>query len=233
MAITWPLSLLWRRTTSDSAQLPPGGVVLAANHVSVLDPVVLAHHLLLDRDRAPRFLVKSELFQGSGLVARVLCGAGQIPVDRDSVDAAKALDAAVDALAAGELVVIYPEGTVTRDPARWPMAARTGVARLALQSGAPVLPLAQWGTQGALRTLLRPFPRRTACLRLGAPVDLSAFAGRPLTAEVLRDATDAVMDALTAEVAVLRGEPAPTARFDPRAGARHRPARSGGTRRTA
>jgi hypothetical protein len=81
--------------------------------------------------------------------------------------------------------------------------------------------------------VLRPFPRRTACFRLGPPVDLSPFAGRPLTAEVLRDATDAVMDALTAEVAVLRGEPAPAERFDPRAGAGSGPVAFDGTRRTA
>ena len=228
LAVTWPVSQLWRRTGSGAEHLPPGGVVLAANHLSVLDPVVLAHHLLLDLDRAPRFLVKSELFRGRGLVARVLCGAGQIPVDRDTPDAALALDAAVEALARGETVVIYPEGTVTRDPGHWPMAARTGVARLALESGAPVLPLAQWGAQDALRTVLRPFPRRTASFRLGPPVDLSALTGRPLTAEVLRDATGAVMAALTAELEVLRGEPAPSTRLDPRSA--QRPT---GERRTA
>jgi 1-acyl-sn-glycerol-3-phosphate acyltransferase len=226
LAVTWPVSLLWRRVWSGQEHLPAGGVVLAANHLSVLDPVAVAHHLLRDLDRAPRFLVKSELFRGSGLVARVLCGAGQIPVERDTAEASKALDAAVAALGRGETVVIYPEGTVTRDPRHWPMAARTGVARLALQSGAPVLPLAQWGTHEALRTVLRPFPRRTAAFRIGPPVDLSAFAGRPLTAEVLRDATDAVMDALTAEVAVLRAESAPAVRFDPRAGAGRRNART-------
>jgi len=232
LAVTWPLSLLWRRTGSGGEQLPAGAAVLAANHLSVLDPVVVAHHLLLDLDRKPRFLVKSELFRGSGLVARVLCGAGQIPVDRDTADAASALDAAVDALSRGELVLIYPEGTVTRDPALWPMAARTGVARLALQSGAPVLPLAQWGAQRPLRTLLRPLPRRTAAFRIGPPVDLSGFLDRPLTAEVLRDATDVVMDAITAGVSVLRGEPAPARRFDPRSGAAAR-GPADGTRRTA
>ena len=231
IAVTWPVSQLWRRSGSGRQHLPAGGVVLAANHLSVLDPVVLAHHLLLDLDRAPRFLVKAELFRGSGLVARVLCGAGQIPVDRDTADAAKALDAAVDALSRGETVVIYPEGTVTRDPDLWPMAARTGVARLALQSGAPVVPVAQWGAQSPLRTVLRPLPRRTARFRLGPPVDLSDFAGRPLTGEVLRAATDVVMDALTAEVSVLRGEPAPARRYDPRVAAPG-PA-SGVERRTA
>ena len=233
LAVTWPLSLLWRRTCSGRDHLPAGGVVLAANHLSVLDPVVLAHHLLRDLGRAPRFLVKAELFRGTGLVARVLCGAGQIPVDRDAVDAAKALDAAVEALSRGETVVIYPEGTVTGDPDLWPMAARTGVARLALQSGAPVLPLAQWGAQRPLRILLRPLPRRTACFRIGPPVDLSVFAGRPLDAEVLRAATDVVMDALTAEVSVLRGEPAPTRRFDPRSGAADPAPVTDSTRRTA
>jgi 1-acyl-sn-glycerol-3-phosphate acyltransferase len=154
-------------------------------------------------------------------------------VDRDTADAARALDAAVEALSRGETVVIYPEGTVTRDPAKWPMAARTGVARLALQSGAPVLPLAQWGAEGALRTLLRPLPRRTARFRIGPPVDLAAFVGRQLDAELLRAATDVVMDALTAEVAVLRGEPAPARRFDPRSGAGRGAPTADDARRTA
>jgi 1-acyl-sn-glycerol-3-phosphate acyltransferase len=218
-----PALLMWRREASGREHLPPtGGVILAANHISHLDPIAVTDHVLYDLQRAPRFLAKNTLFAGNGLVARVMRGAGQIPVHRHTADASKALDAAVEALTAGETVVIYPEGTVTREPDKWPMLARTGVARLALLSGAPVLPLAQWGVQEILDTYrrpgLNPFPRRTLRFRLGPPVDLSPYAGRPLSTEVLREATDRVMDAVTAELEVLRGEQAPALRYDHRGG---------------
>lgn len=224
IALIKPFSTaLWRRESSGREHLPAtGGVILAANHISLADPAVLCDHVVFDLGLTPRFLAKSEMFVGSGLVARVMRGAGQIPVHRETADAAKALDAAVAALAAGETVVVYPEGTVTRDPGKWPMVGRTGVARLALLSGAPVLPLAQWGAHEVHDSYrskgFHPFPRHTARFRLGPPVDLSRFAGRPLTAEVLREATEAVMAALTAQVEALRGETAPASRHDPRAG---------------
>jgi 1-acyl-sn-glycerol-3-phosphate acyltransferase len=226
--------LLWRRESTGLEHLPrDGGVILAANHISHVDPIALCDHVLYDLRLVPRFLAKSSLFKGRGLVATVMRGADQIPVHRHTADASKALDAAVDALGRGETVVLYPEGTVSRDPGKWPMAGRTGVARLALLSGAPVLPLAQWGSQEILDSYrskgFHPFPRRTMRFRLGPPVDLGDFAGRPLTGEVLREATERVMDAITREVEVLRGEKAPPHRMEHR---RHEPADSDG-RRTA
>jgi 1-acyl-sn-glycerol-3-phosphate acyltransferase len=213
--------LLWRREASGLQHLPrESGLILAANHISHLDPIAVCDHVLYDLRLAPRFLAKSTLFKGKGLVAQVMRGAGQIPVHRHTADASKALDAAVDALARGETVVLYPEGTVTRDPEKWPMAGRTGVARLALLSGAPVLPLAQWGSQEILDSYrskgFHPFPRHTMRFRLGPPVDLSEFQGRPLSAEVLRAATERVMDAITRELEVLRGAPAPPHRMEHR-----------------
>lgn len=222
IAILKPLCLLlWRRESAGLENLPrQGGLILAANHISHLDPIALADHVLYDMRLAPRFLAKSTLFQGNGLVAQVMRGAGQIPVYRNTADASKALDAAVAALERGETVVLYPEGTVSRDPEKWPMAGRTGVARLALLSGAPVLPLAQWGAQEILDSYrskgFHPFPRRTMRFRLGPPVDLADLAGRPLSAEVLRDATERVMDAITRELEVLRGAAAPPHRMEHR-----------------
>ncbi|MCW2682009.1 MAG: phospholipid/glycerol acyltransferase [Frankiales bacterium] len=223
IALLKPFCLvLWRREASGLQHLPKdgGGLILAANHISPLDPITLSDCVLYDLDLAPRFLAKSSLFEGRGFVATVLRGAGQIPVHRQTADAARALDAAVASLARGETVVIYPEGTVTRDPDKWPMVARTGVARLALLSGAPVLPLAQWGAHEILdsygRPGFHPFPRRTIRFRLGAPVGLSDLAEQPLTAEVLREGTERVMDALTAELEVLRGAKAPARRYDSR-----------------
>lgn len=215
-----PTLLLTRREVTGLEHVPEGGVILAANHISYVDPIVLADLVLYPMRRAPRFLAKSEMFRGGGLVARVMRGADQIPVDRHTPDASRALEAAVRALERGEAVVIYPEGTVTRDPGKWPMRARTGVARLALLSGAPVVPVAQWGAQEVHDSYRAPglhlLPRHTVRFRVGPPVDLSPWAGAPLSAEVLGAVTDAVMDAITAELEVLRGEQAPAQRHDPR-----------------
>ena len=226
--------LLWRRDSAGKEHLPPsGGMIIAANHISHVDPIALCDHLLYDLHLTPRFLAKSTLFKGRGLVATVMRGADQIPVFRHTADASKALDAAVDALARGETVVLYPEGTVSRDPEKWPMAGRTGVARLALLSGAPVLPLAQWGSQEILDSYrskgFHPFPRRTMRFRLGPPVDLRDYEDKPLSADVLREATDRVMDAITRELEVLRKAPAPPHRMEHR---RSVPANGDG-RRTA
>jgi 1-acyl-sn-glycerol-3-phosphate acyltransferase len=217
-----PLMLLvTRRSWSGVEHVPAdGGVIVAANHVSVVDPIVVADYLLFDARLVPRFMAKSSLFRGHNPVARIMRGAGQIPVERHAAEAGKSVDAGVVALAAGRTVMIYPEGTTTRDPQWWPMAARTGVARLALQSGAPVLPLAHWGSTAIHRRGEKRFhllPPKRVQVRLGPPVDLSAFRGRPLTVEVLRGATEAVMAAITAELELLRGEAWPGTVHDPRA----------------
>ena len=218
-----PCLLFTRRRAEGVHHVPPGGVILAANHISHADPIVLCDFVLYSLQRAPRFLAKRELFRGNGLVGRVMRGADQIPVDRHTADASRALGPAVDALRRGETVVIYPEGTVTREPDKWPMLARTGVARLALLSGAPVVPVAQWGAQEILDTYrakgLHLLPPRTMRFRVGPPVDLSPWTGRELSAQVLREATDAVMDAVTAELEVLRAGTAPAERYDPRTAA--------------
>ena len=221
-----PCLVFTKRRASGVEHVPPGGVILAANHISHVDPITLCDFVLYDLERAPRFLAKRELFRGNGLVGRVMRGADQIPVDRHTPDASKALEPAVDALRRGETVVIYPEGTVTREPDKWPMLARTGVARLALLSGVPVVPVAQWGAQEVLDSYrskgLHLLPRHVMRFRVGPPVDLSPWLGRELTAEVLREATDAIMDAITAELELLRGETAPEGRYDPRAGGQGR-----------
>ena len=205
----------WRGTEHVPAD---GGVILAVNHISEADPIVLADFVLFALRRPARFLAKSTLFEGRGLVARVLTGAGQIPVHRGTADAAHALHAAVEALQAGACVVIYPEGTVTRDPDTWPMVAKTGVARLALLSGAPVVPVGQWGAQqllGSHRGNSVKVPAKVSIL-CGPPVDLSAYRGKEPTAELLRAVTDEVMAAVTRLVEELRGGPAPEHPHDPR-----------------
>ena len=222
IVILKPLCVLFTRPVWRGREhVPQGGVILAANHISHADPVVLCDYVLYSLRRAPRFLAKSELFRGKGLVAGVMRGAGQIPVERNAVSAAQALDAAVEALHRGETVVIYPEGTVSREPEKWPMVGKTGIARLALLSGAPVVPVAQWGAQEILDSYRKPglrlLPRHTVHVTAGPPVDLSAYVGQEPTGEVLRDATEAVMQAITTELETLRGEQAPPVRYDFRA----------------
>jgi 1-acyl-sn-glycerol-3-phosphate acyltransferase len=210
---------------------PTGGVILAVNHISHADPIVVADYVVYGTGRIARFMAKSTLFTQRPLVGSVMRGAGQIPVHRHTADASLALRDAVAALHAGECIVIYPEGTVSRDPGKWPMRAKTGVARLALLSGAPVVPVGQWGSEAILDTYrsrgLHLLPRHEVHLVAGPPVDLSAYAGRPLTADVLRAATDDVMRAITRLVEEVRGEPAPAEVHD------HRPLRSADRRRSA
>jgi len=197
-----------------------GGVLVVANHVSVLDPLVCAR-LVWDSGRSPHFLAKASIF--TGFVGFVLRGAGQIPVSRGSSAARSSLSEAEQALADGHAVVIYPEGSVTRDPDWWPMQSQTGMARLALTTDAVVLPVAQWGPQRvhdyhAKKLHLRL--RARAEYLVGEPVDLSALraevrAGRPLSADLLREVTDLVMVRVREELGELRGEQPPTA-FHPR-----------------
>jgi 1-acyl-sn-glycerol-3-phosphate acyltransferase len=189
-----------------------GPAILVFNHISYADPFVAAH-FVFDRPRELRFLGKASLFTipVGGYILRQI---HQIPVHRASTDAVKALAAAIAALHRGEAIVIYPEGTCTKDPDLWPMQGRTGVARLALITGAPVIPIAQWGAQRIHHPVtgrIRLRPRTPVTVAAGPPVDLSAYAGKPIhSAEVLHEVTDVIMRRLRDGVAALRGEPAPT-----------------------
>jgi 1-acyl-sn-glycerol-3-phosphate acyltransferase len=203
-----------------------GGLIVAANHISEADPLAICHYLHVS-GRYPVFLAKSALF-GSGLVGRVVRGTGQIPVERDTASAATALKGAEDALAAGQCLVVYPEGTCTRDPELWPMTGQTGAARLALATGTPVIPLATWGAhellpyrkgeKSGLAATLKPglhlFPRKKMHIIAGPPVDLSAYAGMPLTAATLHAATADIMRAIAQLVGELRDEHPPATLYD-------------------
>ena len=210
-----PLLLLTKRRWRGFEHVPKeGGAILASNHISHADPLTLADAIMFSTKRMPKFLAKASLFKGNGLVGRTVRGAGQIPVHRNTADASAALRDAVLALQRGELVVIYPEGTVSRDPGKWPMAARTGVARLALLSGAPVIPVAQWGAQAILDSYRTPglhlLPRHRIDVVAGPEIDLSPWRGQELSSEVLHDATAVIMARLREMVEELRGETAPS-----------------------
>jgi 1-acyl-sn-glycerol-3-phosphate acyltransferase len=167
--------------------------------------------------RMPRYLAKASLFR-IPVVGWALRRSGQIPVERSSSRGSDPLAAARKVADDGLAVVIYPEGTLTRDPDLWPMRGKTGAVRTALQAGIPIIPAAHWGTQHVMPRYAKKislFPRKTIHITFGDPVDLSAFAGRGLDSKTLAEATDVVMQAITALVEELRGEKAPATRWDP------------------
>ncbi|MEU4091932.1 lysophospholipid acyltransferase family protein [Streptomyces sp. NPDC026673] len=215
-----PLVVLFKRDWRGMEHIPAqGGFITAVNHNSYLDPLSYAH-FQYNSGRVPRFLAKAPLFKPA-FVGAILRGTGQIPVYRESTDAANAFRAAVDAINSGECVAFYPEGTLTRDPEMWPMVGKTGVARVALMTKAPVIPVAQWGANEAMPPYakdkkVRLFPRKTLRVVAGPPVDLSAFYGQEASADVLKDATDTIMAAVSELLGELRGQTPPAERFDPR-----------------
>jgi 1-acyl-sn-glycerol-3-phosphate acyltransferase len=213
-----PLMALTRRNWRGAENLPrTGGFVVVVNHISHIDPFTFGH-FMYDNGYLPRFLTKEAVFRAP-VVGRVVSGAQQIPVYRETKDAAASYAAAVDAVNRGECVAIYPEGTLTRDPELWPMRGKTGAARIALATGCPVIPVAQWGAQrilGPYKHWPRLLPRHDSYVWAGPAVDLRPGSGLPLTGEVLTGATDAIMAAVTGLVEEIRGEPAPARRWDPR-----------------
>jgi 1-acyl-sn-glycerol-3-phosphate acyltransferase len=204
-----------------------GGMIVAVNHLSYAD--VLAVALFVDSTgRYPTYLAKSTLFKIK-VLGPILVKLGQLPVSRGQTDAALVLRDAEQGIRDGACVVFYPEGTVTRDPARWPMVAKTGVARLALVTGAPVVPVGHWGAQvvlpyGSFKP--RVIPRRTVRLLAGPPVDLSEFAGLPLDTGTLRAATDKIMADVAGLVGKLRGEDPPASPYHPAVARREERARA-------
>jgi 1-acyl-sn-glycerol-3-phosphate acyltransferase len=212
-----PLVVLFKRDWRGMEHIPAdGGFITVVNHNSYLDPLSYAHYQY-NTGRVPRFLAKDSLFRG-GFVGAVMRGTGQIPVYRETADAVSAFRAAVDAIDKGECVAFYPEGTLTRDPDMWPMEGKTGAARVALLTKAPVIPVAQWGANEAVPPYagvgkIRLFPRRTLKVLAGPPLDLSRFYDREPTAELLREVTDVIMDAITQLLAEVRGETAPAQRY--------------------
>jgi 1-acyl-sn-glycerol-3-phosphate acyltransferase len=194
-----------------------GGFVVVQNHLSHADPLTLAH-FLYDNGHAPYFMAKESLFR-LPVLGRWIAATGQIPVHRHSSRAADAARAGVQAVRDGKAVIVFPEGTLTRDPGLWPMTGRTGAARIALETRCPVVPVAQWGAQH----ILAPYGRRLHLIpptlvhvRAGAPIDLSDLYAWPVDAATLLEATTRIMGAVTALLEGLRAEPAPPERYDQR-----------------
>lgn len=209
------LNLLMGKRWEHTDRLPEGGYIVVANHVTEVDPLAVAH-AVYNGGSTPHFLAKDSLFR-LPVVGAALRGLKQIPVIRDRREAQKSLEVAREVIDSGGAIIIYPEGTLTRDPELWPMRARTGAARLALTTGAPVVPIAHWGVQDFLAPygkVPRVLPRPRYRLTVGHPVDLEDLRGRGMTRSVLAEATTRIEQALGDGVAELRGEPAPELIWD-------------------
>lgn len=195
-----------------------GAFVLAPNHLSNIDPLVVAV-ALWKAGRAPRFLGKASLFR-IPVVGAILRATGQIPVERSGATRSgpDPLAAANMIVEKGLAVIIYPEGSLTREPELWPMRGKTGAVRTALSQGIPIIPVAHWGVQRILPRYskkLSLFPRKRVDIRFGPAVDLSRFEGGALDAATLSEATEQVMRDITGLLEQLRGQTAPAERWDP------------------
>ena len=219
-AVAAPLIALLMKLEIEGADKLPreGAYVLAPNHYSEADPLAVAL-AVWKAGRAPRFMAKESLFRVP-VLGWVLRGTGMVPVARSSsaTSARTTLETSEMLVKHGRGVIVYPEGTLTREPDLWPMRGKTGAVRLAMADGIPVIPMAHWGVQQVLprygKLALWPLRRRVRVV-IGDPVDLSEFAGAAGQSSALVAATDKVMGEIAALLSELRGEPAPAARWNP------------------
>ncbi|MFI5494046.1 lysophospholipid acyltransferase family protein [Actinoplanes sp. NPDC051859] len=205
-----PLICRLRVSGQVPAELRRGPLIVAANHVSPVDPVIMTAACSI-AGLAPRFMATGGLFDAP-IAGWVMRASGHVRVDRHTAQVADALPNAADALRARSVVLVYPEGRIGLDPWMWPERGKTGVARMAALSGAPVVPVAQWGSHAVLpysapkdlvRAVLRAMWRRPVVLvRFGEPVDLSGLTGSA-GAQAMR-ATDRIVQAIADTLAPLR-----------------------------
>lgn len=199
--------------------LPPDGAyVLAPNHYSEFDPLIVAV-AVWRLGRPPRFMAKESLFRVP-VLGWALKATGMVPVARSSsaASARQTLKVSEVLVDQGRGVIVYPEGSLTRDPGMWPMRGKTGAVRLALTDDLPVIPMAHWGVQEIMPRYgkLRFWPpRKPVTVVVGPPVDLDDLRGLPVQPATLTAATARVMDALAGLLAGIRGVPAPDDRWDP------------------
>jgi 1-acyl-sn-glycerol-3-phosphate acyltransferase len=191
-----------------------GPLILAANHISPVDPILMTAACRKAR-LAPRFMATGGIFKAP-MVGTVMRWCGHIRVDRRTAHVAQALPEAAAALKANSVVLVYPEGRIGLDPWMWPERGKTGVARMAALSGAPVVPVAQWGSHRVLpytsprhlvRSLLKAMTRRPVVyVRFGEPVDLSGLTGS--AGAQARRATERIIEGIDRTLVPLRsGEP--------------------------
>lgn len=213
------MGALSKITILDGEKAPAtGAFILAPNHYSEIDPLVIGV-AMWKVGRMPRFLAKASLFT-IPILGAIMRRTKQVPVQRTrAARSADPLAVARQITEHGLAVIIYPEGTLTRDPHYWPMRGKFGAVRMALDADIPIIPLAHWGTQLVLPRYgrLSVFPRKTIVVKYGDPVDLSAYRGKPVNNALLAAATNDVMNDITDLLEELRGETAPAERWDPAA----------------
>jgi 1-acyl-sn-glycerol-3-phosphate acyltransferase len=215
-----PVRFLQRQEVRGVENIPAeGAFVLSPNHMTNLDPVTMGL-ALWDVGRPPHFLAKESLFRVPVLGA-LMRATRQVPVTRGQRRGPDPVAAAREIARLGGSVIVYPEGSLTRDPASWPMRGKTGAVRIALEAGIPLIPAVHWGDQeilprygGRLRVLP---PRRRVQVRFGTPLDLSPWRDGPVDQAALTAATACLMAAITALLEEVRGETAPVERWDPTA----------------
>lgn len=199
-AVVLPPLRLWFRLHHEGLERIPrvGPAIVVCNHISYLDPLTNGD-AVVRAGRRPRFLAKQELFR-IPVVGTALRGAGQIPVARGARDQTS-LARAEDALRHGEILVVYPEGTVTTREDRLPMDGKTGVVRLALATNVPIVPMASWGSQavwqksgkGSLKFGRPIWTEVGESIDLGARPDVGHAPVRALTADVMEALTRLVV----------------------------------------
>lgn len=209
------LRLMFNIKTEGVEKLPKGGYVLVGNHLSYLDPFAFAYSVYIHMKRVPHYLAKASLFK-IPVIGKLLPKVGQIPVYRGGKSNEEPLRAAKEFLKAGQVVVVFPEGTLTRDPNLWPMRGKSGAIRMASELGLPIVPAAHWGVDKVLGNYtgkFRPNPFHTVRVKIGDPIKVELGAN-PSAAEI-NQATEKVMNVIAALVGELRGETPPAKLWDP------------------
>jgi 1-acyl-sn-glycerol-3-phosphate acyltransferase len=211
------IRLMMRIRTQGIENLPKGGYILVANHVNYLDPLAFAYAVYIHLKRTPHYLAKEPLFR-IPIIGSLLPKLGQIPVYRGGKSNDQPLKAAVEFLKAGQVVVVFPEGTLTRDPNQWPMRGKSGAIRLAIELGLPIVPAGHWGIEKILGTYtkrFRPNPFHTVNVKIGKPMTFPELQREGVSSQEMNLATDKVMKEIASIVGELRGETPPAELWDP------------------
>jgi 1-acyl-sn-glycerol-3-phosphate acyltransferase len=214
-----PLFRLFFNTVPKGIENLPkkGPYILVSNHTSYADPLAMAYFIFVQLGRAPHFLAKESLFR-IPVFGRLLPYLGQVPIYRQGRSNQDSLSAAKAYLAAGHTIIMFPEGTLTRDPDYWPMRGRSGAIRLAIESGVPVYPVAHHGVEKVLPRYsknFRPSPFKKVVIQIGEQIDLSGFEANDGPAK-MAEATEIVMQAITDELRKIRSGEPPAKRWDPK-----------------
>ena len=212
------LRLIFRPVPMGIENLPKkGAYILVSNHTSYADPLAMAYFIFVQLGRAPHFLAKESLFR-IPVFGKLLPHLGQVPIYRQGRSNQDSLVAAKEYLKAGHTIIMFPEGTLTRDPDYWPMRGRSGAIRLAIESGVPVFPVAHHGVEAVLPRYsksFKPSPFKKVQIQVGPQVDLSGYSAADSQAK-MAEATEKVMQAITDELQKIRSGTPPKKRWDPK-----------------